>query len=75
MPLEGTTSDYNGKNRKSNSEEKNTGKEEFVQRHTDGDTLAEAIIIDKRPYFVVASPNQSGDLDDGVFITLQILML
>jgi hypothetical protein len=46
MGLEGTSSRYNGKNH--NTKELNKGKEEFVQRHTSGDSLAESIIIGKK---------------------------
>jgi hypothetical protein len=38
MVLEGTSSRYNGKNH--NTEELNKCKEEFVQRHTDDESLA-----------------------------------
>ena len=69
MVLEGTSSSYNGKNR--NAKEINKGKEEFIQRHTDGESLAEAVIIGKKPYFAVALPRQIGNSDDGVSIVLK----
>ena len=69
MVLEGTSSSYNGKNR--NTEKLNRGKEEFVQRHTDNESLAEAVIIGKKPYFAVASLRQIGNSDGGVSIILK----
>jgi hypothetical protein len=68
MVLEGTSSSYNGKNR--NTEEQK-GKEEFVQRHTDVESLAEAVIIGNKPYFAASSPRQIGNLDDCVSIILK----
>jgi hypothetical protein len=71
MTLEGATSGYRGNNHNGKARKKNSGKEEFVQRYTHCEFLAEAVIIDNKAYFAVVLPTQVGEPDNGVSIILQ----
>ena len=48
---------------KSNEEENDNKKTSYVQKYHDGDLLAEAIIIGRKPYFAIAAPKSRTSID------------